>query len=129
LKLINDSELSGHLDGELDQKRAREVAATLAKDPLLRQEFTALSALDMQWKKAAQTVAFSPQKIMLPIRKSDISKSTFTFAVVAIAFTTVRLAPKLIAIEWGFALHGLALAAVLIWFARYLSEAEVAPQA
>ncbi len=61
MKPVEPEELSALLDGELDARRAREVALQMQQDPSLRREFDALSTADADWRAAADGAAFVPR--------------------------------------------------------------------
>ncbi len=121
MKPIDQSELSGYLDGELDEIRANEIEAALSHDLALQQALISLTTFDEQWKKAAHAASFSPQRKLLSFEKCSLSTSALI--AIALVFAAVRLLPKLMMLEWGFALHALALAIALISIARSLSKA------
>ena len=58
---IEPAELSAFLDGELRAGRADEVRTALAQDPVLRQSFDQLVALDADWKARASAAMFRPR--------------------------------------------------------------------
>ena len=98
---IQPEELSALLDGELDAARAAQVRAAIQMDPVLREEFDALSAADAAWGAAADSAAFTPA-VMLSIdtttRAPAEAKGSGWLAALTVAIASligVRIALKL----------------------------------
>ena len=58
---IDPAELSAFLDGELPAARAEEIRVAVAQDPVLRQSYEQLVALDADWKSRASAAMFRPR--------------------------------------------------------------------
>ena len=58
---IDPTELSAFLDGELPARRAEEVRAALAQDPVLRQSYELLVERDGDWNAQAAAAMFRPR--------------------------------------------------------------------
>jgi anti-sigma factor RsiW len=114
MKPIESAELSAFLDCELDADRACEVQTALEGSPELRAEFDALSAMDAEWRSAAGRSAFEP-KVVLPSNPAPVESWLITAATVA-GLVAIRMIPKFGgSIEFGFVLHVLALALLMVW--------------
>ena len=76
---IDPAELSALVDGELPPARAAEIRAAIAQDPVLRQTYEQLVALDADWKSRASAAAFRPR---VQLRESWVPGRMFTAAFV-----------------------------------------------
>ncbi len=87
---IDPAELSAFLDGELPLTRADEVRAALAEDPILRQSYEQLLALDTCWKAQASAAMFVP-RVRLPRSQA---RARFLTAAALLGLLLFRLALK-----------------------------------
>lgn len=125
MKLIDPAELSVYLDGELDPVRAREVETALAGESTLRAQFNALANADTAWRAAARSANFQPM-VRLPLNPAFFASQPGAAAVVAL-LVAVRVLPKLTDIlAWGFFLHGITLAVIIVWVIRLATSGPVA---
>jgi anti-sigma factor RsiW len=117
MKPVEPAELWAFLDGELDGVRAAEVEAALASNSELRAEFNTLARMDAEWRSAAAAAVFSPN---VELSSRGVSARPWYLTVtVVVALVAVRMLPKFSdALEFGFILHGLALAIALAWVVR-----------
>ncbi len=117
MRTIEPGELSGYLDGELDRARAAEVGAALAEDAALAAELAALSGADAKWSYAARTAQFLPD-VRLARNKNLLESAAgpARLAGLVAALLALRFLPGLGGTPvWAFAIHGVALAAVVAW--------------
>jgi hypothetical protein len=104
---LDPAELSAFLDGELPAGRADEVRAALACDPVLRQSYEQLSALDAEWKTRAAAAMFRPQ---VRFNASFVPGRYVTVAAVIgllLLRLTMKLAPPFLGAGFDFLLLGL----------------------
>jgi anti-sigma factor RsiW len=114
MRQVEEYELSALLDGELDPQRAAEVRACIESDPALRQQFDALTQLDVRLRRSAEQARFMPEIAFPaePAREAPAWQWAAGLAVV-VALIGVRLLPKLIELAvFGLALQLAACAAI-----------------
>lgn len=118
---VQPEELSALIDQELDARRAEEVRNQISADPVLRAQFETLRHLDARWQSAARTAAFIPI-----IRSPDTRWITWGRGLgLALLLVGLRIATKVIDTQLiAFAIHGVALVAVLAVFAWMAREDE-----
>src|SRR5262249_2262464 len=116
---IDPAELSAFLDGELPAARADEVRAALAQDPVLRQSYEQLVALDADWKARAWTARFRPRVRIA----ANWVPGRFLTAAAVLGLLALRLALKAQPPLVGVALEALLLALVVGWGLRRIIHA------
>lgn len=122
MKPIDESELSAYLDDELDPKRTAQVRAALADDEKLAAQLDAFRAVDEAWREAAVTARFAPDVRL--VRATAFWESWKGIAVLSTLLVALRWLPSVTGLlEWGLAIHAAALALVLVWTARRVTEA------
>ena len=115
---IEPEEISAFLDGELDPARAREVEWSLAADPVLQAEFRSLAHLDSKWRSAASAAAFLPD--VRHLRYVEHARPWVRTTALLVLLLLLRILPKLTdTLAFGFILHGVALAIVLLLTIRH----------
>jgi anti-sigma factor RsiW len=116
---IDPAELSAYLDGELPPGRAEEVRTALARDPVLRETYEQLVALDADCKAKAAAALFTPR---VQLRPSAVAGR---YAAVAGVFglLLIRLALKASPPLVGAAVAAILLAVLLGWGLRRLIRA------
>ncbi len=108
-------ELSAYLDGELTKERARIVEAAIAANPVLREEYAALSEADARWRAAANTARFTPKTAVLP----NTNRVWTHLAGGVLLLLGVRLLPKLAAsFELNVLLSAIFFSILLAWAVR-----------
>ena len=131
MNLIDEAELSGLLDGELDPERAAIVRQAIGRDPALKAQFERLSKLDGSCRRVAEQASFSP-RVVLPVTPSPEIENSFPIqgssaAAALIGLVAIYFAPKILSgFLIGMALHALALAAVLWMISRVVRRTAVA---
>jgi anti-sigma factor RsiW len=122
---IDPAELSALLDGELTPQRADEVRAAIQHDPSLKTEFERLRRLDAACREAAATAEFQPQVTIAP-HTNDWSWAAP--AGMGVILLVVRFLPKMWDLALlGAVLHVAAMAIVLWWIVRLVSQEEKRP--
>jgi anti-sigma factor RsiW len=116
---IDPAELSALLDGELPAARAAEVRAALVQDPLLRQSYVQLAALDADWKAQAAAAMFRPRVQVSASR----APGRFVAAAAVFALVGLRIVLKAQPLLVGVAIESLLLALVVGWGLRRLNRA------
>jgi anti-sigma factor RsiW len=116
---IDPAELSAFLDGELPAARADEVRAALAQDPIFRQSYEQLIALDVRWKAQASAAMFVP-RVRFP--RSRVPARFLTAAAV-LGLLLFRLALKAQPPLLGVGLEGLLSVVVVGWGLRRILQA------
>jgi len=119
MRPIDPVELSAFLDGELPAARADEVRAALAQDPLLRQSYEQLVALDADWKARASAAMFRPRVRMAV----NWVPGRFLTAAAVIGLLGFRIALKAQPPLVEAALEALLLALVIGWGLRRIIRA------
>lgn len=121
---VEEHELSGLLDGQLDPERAREVREAILADERLKVEYERLAGLDQQLIASAREAIFRPA-VSLP--SSGLS-AYFAIILAAAIFVlvVVRMLPKLkMLFASAIAVNALALVvlvAVLVLLCRKLDS-------
>jgi anti-sigma factor RsiW len=125
MKPIEPAELSAYLDGELNPIRAREVETAMTNEPALRAEFNALTEADTAWRAAARSAEFRPA---VRLRHSTAVWASLPAATAGVALlVAVRILPRLTdTLAWGFFLHGITLAIMVVWVIRLARGGAVA---
>lgn len=122
MKMIDESELSAYLDGELDAASAARVEAALAGDAQLAAQLDALRAADESWREAALQARFVPD-VRLPRDKAFV-ESWPGIVLISILLVGLRFLPSVTGLlDWSLGIHAAALALVLVWTARKVAEA------
>ena len=108
------AELSALLDGELAADRLHQIEELLVTDASLRAELESLRRLDVALSAAARTAAF-PISVQLPGTVAAPRAAVGTATMLVLALVAVKMAPKFVGgFAFGIALHGIALAVVLL---------------
>lgn len=94
---LQNDELSGLLDGQLETRRADEVRTLIAADRALHNHFEALRRLDAQLREAAEEATFLP-RISLPLTGVVGARSPNlpTSALLVAGVLLVRFIPKFV---------------------------------
>ena len=127
---IDEAELSGLLDGELDPERAAFVRQAIDRYPALKAQFERLSKLDGSCRRVAAQVSFSP-RVVLPAAPSPHVEHGFeikgpTVAIALLGLVAIYFAPKILSgLLIGMSLHAGALVAVLWMISRAVSRNEM----
>ena len=116
---IDPAELSAFLDGELSPARAEEVRAALAQDPIMRQSYEQLVALDARWKAQASAALFVP-RVQFP--RSRVS-ARWLMAAAVLGLLLFRLALKAQPPLLGVSLEALLLIFLVGWGLRRILQA------
>ncbi len=111
MKLIDDAELSGLLDGELTAERAREVRDAMAQSAALRRRYEELAAMDAEFRTQAQAAAFRPQVVLM----AQPFALGAGLCVATVALLLFRVALKILPPAAGIPLEVVLLAALLLW--------------
>ena len=120
MKPVEEFELSGLLDNELDERRAAEVRASIEADPKLREKLEALRRVDGELCRVVEDVSFMPD-IGLPSQAAYIYTDWHWAAAagVVVSLLIIRFLPKLFDLaEIGVALHLAATAVIAFLFIR-----------
>jgi anti-sigma factor RsiW len=117
---IDPGELSAFLDGELPARRAEEVRAALAQDPVLRQSYELLVVRDADWNARAAAAMFRP-RVRIP--RAPIAGRLLMAAVVVLGLLMLRMALKALPPLYGAGLEALLLAIVVGWGLRRILHA------
>jgi anti-sigma factor RsiW len=122
---IQDGELSALLDGELDSGRAEIVRSAINGDPMLRDEFDALTRLDVRLRGAAQDASFMPD-VVFPAAAAHEAPAWYwrAGAVVVPAVIAARFLPKLAEPLFGLSLQIAVCAAISFIVVRMVREAD-----
>jgi hypothetical protein len=113
---VAPEELSGLIDGELPEQRAREVRQAITEDPLLGTQYEELARLDAELCAMAATAAFEPR----PVRLAAPGWSLYTAGAV-VALVTMRLLSKWLEPTGAVVLQLVVLACILFWSLRLLA--------
>ena len=116
---IDPAELSAFLDGELPARRAEEVRAALAQDPVLRQSYELLVVRDGDWNARAAAAMFWP-RVRMP--RAPIACRVVTAAAVVFGLLLLRMALKALPPHYGAGLEALLLAIVVGWGLRPIMQ-------
>jgi anti-sigma factor RsiW len=116
---IDPAELSAYLDGELSAKRAEEVRAALARDPMLRKSYDQLAALDADCKSRAAAAMFRPRVQLTSVA----APRDYLTAAGVIGLLLIRLALKATPPLLGTVMAALLLALFIGWGLRRLVHA------
>jgi anti-sigma factor RsiW len=117
---IDPAELSAFLDGELTPRRADEVQAALARDPVLRQTYERLAKFDVDWKARAATTMFQPRA---RFKSATIGGSYLAMALAIIGLLLLRMTLKALPPSYATALASILLALVVGWGLRLIMRA------
>ena len=116
---IDPAELSAFLDGELPEGRADEVRAALARDPVLRDSYEQLVALDADCKAKA-AAAMVPPRVQL---RPSVFVGRYVAVASVIGLLLLRLALKASPPLVGAVVAAFLLAAFLGWGLRRIIRA------
>jgi anti-sigma factor RsiW len=119
MRPIDPAELSGYLDGELPAARAEEVRVALARDPVLRQSYEQLIALDAEWKTQAAAAVFQPR---VRVHRSFIH-GRFLVTAAAFGLFLLRLALKTAPPLFGAGVEAILLLFLIGWGLRRIMRA------
>jgi hypothetical protein len=117
---IDPAELSAFLDGELPHRRAEEVRAALAQDPVLRQSYDQLVACDVDWSAWAEAAMFRPR---VRFARAPFASGFLKAAVVVLGLLLFRLTLKALPPLYGAGLDALLLTIVVGWGVRRMMHA------
>lgn len=127
---VDESELSGLLDGELDPERAAAVRRAIENDPALKAQFEQLTKLDGACRRSAEQAAFAP-RVVMPTAPSSQAENSFqinsaSVAAALIALVAIYFAPKMLSgLVVGMSLHVVALVVVL-WIISRVARPKIA---
>jgi hypothetical protein len=116
---IDPAELSAFLDDELTARRAEEVRAALAQNPLLRQSYELLVERDSDWNARAAAAMFRP-RVRIP--RTLVAGRIVTAAAVMLGLLLLRIALKVLPPLYGAGLEALLLAIVVGWGLRHIMQ-------
>lgn len=115
---VKREELSALLDGELGRRRAREVRASLAADPVLAAEFDVLSGIDGRLREAAAAMAFDPL-VRLHERSASSDCPIVSLSVSVMVLLLMRILGRAIdtaAVTWGLNAAALVVVLAAAWW-------------
>jgi anti-sigma factor RsiW len=116
---IEPAELSAFLDGELPARRAEEIRAALAQDPVLRQSYELLVARDGDWNAQAAAAMFRP-RVRIP--SAPVAGRFVAAAAVMLGLLLLRIALKALPPLYGAGLEAMLLAIVVGWGLRHIMQ-------
>jgi anti-sigma factor RsiW len=116
---IDPVELSAFLDGELPARRAEEVRAALAQDPVLRQSYELLVVREVDWNARAAATMFRP-RVRIP--RAPVANRFVTAAAVVLGLLLLRMTLKALPPLYGAGLEALLLAIVVGWGLRPIMQ-------